>query len=656
MCGICGIIENNGKIPSQSLIRKMMDSLFHRGPDSCGYYRDRKAALGHTRLSIIDLTSGAQPLSNEDETLWITFNGEIYNYLELRDLLIAKGHIFKTKSDTETIVHAWEEWGPGCFERFNGQWAFAIWDTKRKELILSRDRHGIRPLYYAKRKNSFLFGSEIKALFCDDSLDRSFDTEGLTEIFTYWSPVAPRTAYRGIQEIPPGSYSIYKEGKLTTKPYWTIDFKSKTLMSKEEYEECLEEKLREACRLRFTRSDVPVGAYLSGGIDSSITTSLVSQYTGSKLNTYSLRFEDTEFDEGNYQREMADMLGTEHHSLTISNSDIGSVFPEVVFHTERPILRTAPAPLFLLSKLVRESGFKVVVTGEGADETLAGYDIFREAKVRRLIGENPDSPENMNLVGQLYPWMERSPASTPAFAKSFFGKTLDLDDPFLSHRTRWETASSILRMFNPDFLGEHKPESLIDQFKKSIPNEFYQWDDLQRDQWIEYTTLLSGYILSAQGDRMLMGNSVEGRFPFLDPQLVDFANNLPVGLKLNGLVEKFILKEVFKNRIPKSIINRPKQPYRAPDAQSFFFDSGRQEWLDEILSEELIEEAGIFEPKTVKLFTEKCKKNRSRKMSNTDNMRIVGIISTMLNYKQMIKREYGPARKYAEPLHVIDRL
>nr|WP_184744291.1 asparagine synthase (glutamine-hydrolyzing) [Spirochaeta isovalerica] len=655
MCGICGIIENNGKIPSKVLLREMIDSLYHRGPDSCGYYRDKQAGLGHTRLSIIDLSTGAQPLSNEDETLWITFNGEIFNYLELRDILIAKGHKFKTKSDTETIVHAWEEWGQDCFEKFNGQWAFALWDTRKKELILSRDRHGIRPLYYADRKSRFLFGSEIKALFCDNSLERAFDPDGMTEIFTYWSPVAPKTAYRGICELLPGTFAIYKDSKMTIKPYWEISFQSEPVKSEREYLEILEEKLREACRLRFTRSDVPVGAYLSGGIDSSITASLVSQYTTS-LNTFSLRFEDSEFDEGIYQNEMAEKLGTEHHSIMISNRDIGSVFPEVVYYAERPILRTAPAPLFLLSRLVRESGFKVVVTGEGADETLAGYDIFREAKVRRIIAKNPNSSENLELIGQLYPWMERSPTNTPAFAKSFFSKNLDITDPFLSHRTRWETASNILKMFNPDFLGTVSSASVIHALQSTLPEQFSKWNSLQRDQWIEYRTLLSGYILSAQGDRMLMGNSVEGRFPFLDHIFNDFADNLPADLKLNGLLEKYLLKKTFKNIIPESIIHRPKQPYRAPDAQSFFFESGRHEWMEEILSMEMLKEAGIFQPEMVSRFVKKCTQKPEKKMGNTDNMRIVGIISTMLNFKQIIRKEKGPEKKFSSPEHIVDRV
>ncbi|MBN2656335.1 MAG: asparagine synthase (glutamine-hydrolyzing) [Spirochaetales bacterium] len=654
MCGICGFVEKNGVIPSLTLIRDMMSSLNHRGPDSCGYYRDRNASLGHTRLSIIDLQSGAQPMTNEDGTLWISFNGEIFNYLELRDTLIARGHVFKTKSDTETIIHAWEEWGTDCFSRFNGQWAFALWNSVTKELIISRDRHGIRPLYYTNQKNRFLFASEIKALYCDNEVDRAFDPEGMTEIFTYWSPLAPASAYRDICEIPPGCFGRLKNEVLHIEPYWTISFESRRGKSEGEHIENLREKLIEASRLRFTRSDVPVGAYLSGGIDSSVISAIVARYTTTQLKTFSLRFQDSEFDEGFYQKEMSRRLDTEHHDIVVSSRDIGEIFPEVVFHAERPILRTAPAPLFLLSRLVRKSGIKVVVTGEGADEVLGGYDIFREAKVRRTIASSPDSPDNFRMIEQLYPWMERSPASAPAFAKSFFSRKLDPNDPFLSHRPRWETASGILKMFNPDFLEGRTPDLAVNGLERRLPENFLRWKPLERDQWLEYTTLLPGYILSAQGDRMLMGNSVEGRFPFLDCDLVETANNLPDYLKLKDLTEKYILKEAYKDILPESILKRPKQPYRAPDAQSFFFNSGKLEWLDDVLSEDLIREAGIFQFQMVDRFFDKCRKNRDRKMSNTDNMRAVGIITTMLNYKFMIKGEWSGKKIFTEPSVSVD--
>lgn len=658
MCGICGIINSRADIaPDPELIKKMMGSLAHRGPDSSGYYRDRQVAMGHTRLAIIDLHSGSQPLSNENETIWITFNGEIYNYLELRDELISKGHTFRTKSDTETIIHAWEEWGELCFERFNGQWALALWDSKNKTMILSRDRHGIRPLYYTVSNTKIIFASEIKAIFMDSSVERNFSPKGFSELFTFWSTVAPMTAYKGIMELEPGHFAIIKKNKIISRPYWSINFSDNSGKKQDIHEsaEQLRELLINASRLRFERSDVPVGAYLSGGIDSSITSAIVSQYTDTKLKTFSLRFKDNEFDEGNYQNEMSKHLGTDHEDIVVSHEDIGEVFPEVIKHTERPILRTAPAPLYLLSKLVRENGYKVVVTGEGADEVLAGYDIFREAKVRRFIAENPDSPDNAGLINQLYPWMERAPGNTPAFARAFFGKDLNLSDPALSHRPRWNTSASIKGLFNPDFKMEADKYNSANDLLSKLPNNFKNWKNLSKAQWFEYTTLLSGYILSAQGDRMLMANSVEGRFPFLDYNLVEFANNLPTEFKLKDLKEKYILKKAFADLIPESILNRPKQPYRAPDAMSFF--SGKKlNWIEEITASNYIKEAGIFNPAAIEKLLAKAVKRKGKNMSNTDNMRIVGFFSTMLSYKYMIKGGNLNNSLPPQPMKVINRV
>ena len=419
MCGICGIVNlNDGVLPSTFIAEKMLASLNHRGPDACGYYRDRNALLGHTRLAIIDLKTGDQPLSNEDQSLWITFNGEVYNYVELRKKLVSKGHKFRTESDTETVIHAWEEWHEECFNLLNGQWALAIWDVKRRELILSRDRFGIRPLFYTYSRNGFLFGSEIKALFSDHSVERAFDPLGFSEIFTFWSTLAPVTAYKNIEEVRPGYYAIYKNGELSHKPYWSISFPSRRIKTIEEYCFELKEHLIKSTKLRFTRSDVPVGVYLSGGLDSSVTAAIISRYTSSNFHSYSLRFEDAEFDEGLYQQKMVDELGSEHHNVIITSRDIGEIFPEVIQHVERPILRTAPAPLFLLSRLVRDSACKVVVTGEGADEVFGGYDLFRESFVRRYIAQHPDSGEIKNYLDQLYPWMERSPGKNSGVLKS----------------------------------------------------------------------------------------------------------------------------------------------------------------------------------------------------------------------------------------------
>jgi asparagine synthase (glutamine-hydrolysing) len=636
MCGICGIVSYAGP-PDLGLLHRMMGRLGHRGPDGNGYYRDRRAALGHTRLAIIDTTGGAQPLCNEDGTVWVTFNGEIFNYVELREELRHRGHTFRTASDTEVIVHAWEEWGEECFSRFNGQWATALWDRHAERLVLSRDRLGVRPLFFIRLPTCLLFASEVKAIFADPSVERAFDPAGLDQTFTYWSPVAPRTVFRGIEQLEPGHYAVLDRDGFRKAPYWRITFPDRgrePVQDAQENAEALRERVIEATRLRFLRSDVPVGAYLSGGLDSSVTAAVISRYTDAPLHTFSMRFSDSEFDEGQYQKKMSAVLGTEHQDIVVSPSDIAAVFPEVIWHAETPILRAAPAPLFLLSKLVRENGYKVVVTGEGADEVLAGYDLFREARVRLFWSRDPESAKRTRAAELLYPWMARSPGRMPAFARSFFGRHLDPGDPALSHRPRWDSTSVIKSMLTADLqdgIGRAGAEDVV----AAMPPGSEDWDPLSRGQWLEMTTLLAGYILASQGDRMLMANSVEGRFPFLDREVVDFANALPARHKLFGLEEKYLLKRAFADLVPDDIIHRPKQPYRAPDAASFFA-ADRPAWFDEVMSERAIAAAAVFEPSVVAGLLAKCRRTRGENMSNTDNMRVLAIVSTQLTHESFI--------------------
>ncbi|GAA1376040.1 asparagine synthase (glutamine-hydrolyzing) [Catellatospora chokoriensis] len=650
MCGICGVASFD-QTPDRDLLLDMMRQLVHRGPDGCGYYRDERVALGHTRLAIVDAAGGAQPMCNEDGTRWVSFNGEIFNYVELAEELRGRGHTFRTVSDTEVIVHAWEEWGEDCFRRFNGQWALALWDRRARRLVLSRDRVGVRPLFYAHGAAGLVFASEVKSLFADPSLPRALDPAGLDETLTYWSTVAPRTVFAGVEQLPPGHYAVYDESGFRTAPYWTLTFpdRAQPVPDLRETTQELREKLVEAARLRFVRSDVPVGAYLSGGLDSSITTAVVARYTEAPLHTFSLRFSSDEFDEGGYQKVMASALGTQHHDIVVSPRDIAEVFPEVVRHAEAPLLRTAPAPLYLLSKLVRESGYKVVVTGEGADEVFAGYDIFREARVRRFWAADPGSPKRQRAAELLYPWMVRSPGQAPAFARSFFGRNLDAADPALSHRPRWDATTVLKRMLSPDLQAAIGADSADPAgLAAALPAGSEHWDPLGRAQWLETTTLLSGYILAAQGDRMLMANSVEGRFPFLDANVLEFAANLPARYKLFGLDEKYLLKRAFADLVPEEIRRRPKQPYRAPDAASFFVD-GTPDWFDDVMSAQAVQDAGVFRPEQVAGLVAKCRRTGGEQMSNTDSMRLMAVISTQLTHRTFIAGNGGATAAPALP-------
>ena len=652
MCGICGI-HSTSVPPDVGVLRQMMGSLHHRGPDGSGYYIDDVVALGHTRLAIVDVAHGEQPMRNEDASIWVSFNGEIFNHVELRAQLRDRGHTFRTHCDTEVIVHAWEEWGPAALDRFNGQWAFALWDRTTRELVLCRDRYGVRPLYYTRVADRLLFASEIKALFADPTVTREFDPSGLDQILTFWSPVAPRTPFIGVRQVPPGCYLTLRNGTETVVPYWTPVFPEsheESSGSLDEHAEGLRHRLVAATRLRFERSDVPVGAYLSGGLDSSVTASIIRSFADVELHTFSLRFGEAEFDEGAFQQQLVSGLGTNHREITVTERDIAEVFPEVVWHAEHPLLRTAPAPMFLLSRLVRDSGYKVVVTGEGADEVLAGYDIFREAKVRQFWARNPDSAVRARAVELLYPWMARSPNLAPAFSAGFFGRNLSLDDRALSHRPRWDSTSALKGMLAEPVRvaqGTSTAAELVD----AMPPGSERWALLSRAQWLEMVTLLPGYILASQGDRMLMGNSIEGRFPFLDLEVGRYASTLPARQKILGLDEKHLLKRAFADLIPPEILRRPKQPYRAPDATSFF--QGTPEWMDDVTSEAAIRDIGVFRSEIVGRLLLKARRQQGRGLSNTDNMRLVAVLSTQLLGSQFLGRHrQTPAPP--EPMAVFD--
>lgn len=651
MCGITGLfnLSDNRPPPEAALLRAMVRAIDHRGPDERGYYRDARVGLGHARLSIIDLASGQQPLANEDGTVWVVFNGEVFNFVELRAELVAAGHTFRTHSDTEVIVHGWEQWGEDAFRRFNGQFAIALWDSRARRLVLSRDRMGKRPVFLHHGDGRLRFASEVKSLFADPAVSRGLDPQGLAETFTFWGSRPPASVFVGVEELRPGHTRIYAaDGTFTERAYWTPDFpvvrpRDPATADRRTLDECaagLSERLSAAARLRMLRADVPVGAYLSGGIDSSYIAMLAREACTGAFHTFSLRFEDPEYDETPFQRAMVSVLGSTHHEVIARHQDIAAVFPDVVWHAERPLLRTGPAPLFLLSRLVRDNGLKVVLTGEGSDEVLGGYDIFREAKVRRFWARHPESTLRPRLFERLYPYLTRSPAAARGMALSFWRKGLDTpDDPMFSHGPRWSSAQGLMRYFSRDWRARTAaaPDPVA-ALRAELPANFSRWDPLAQAQYLEMVTLLAPYILSSQGDRMLMGNSVEGRFPFLDADVVDYANALPAKWKLNVLDEKHILKHCARAMLPQQILDRPKQPYRAPDALCFVGPEA-PEWVRAVTTPEALTRVGVFDPAAVGALLAKCEaraRSAAGAFSNADNMAVVGVLSTQLLAQRLL--------------------
>ncbi|HJS66405.1 MAG TPA: asparagine synthase (glutamine-hydrolyzing) [Nitrospiraceae bacterium] len=636
MCGIAGNLHLDGASASQELLSQMIGTIRYRGPDDVGIYRHGPVGLAHARLSIIDLAGGHQPMSIANDSLWITFNGEIFNYIELREDLIKKGHRFTSSSDTEVLLHLYQEEGTRCVERLNGQWAFAVWDATKRALFLSRDRFGVRPLFYTQTGNTFLFASEIKALLACPEVESAIDLTALDQIFTFWVTVPPRTAFKNIKQLPPGHSMIIQDGRITIHPYWTLDLAPSRDFGRASEKSLAEELLallRDATEIRL-RSDVPVGAYLSGGIDSTVITALAGNHVGNKLRTFSIGFDDSEFDETSYQREASSFLGTLHSDIRCTHQDISRIFPDVVWHAEQPIIRTAPAPLYLLSKLVHDSGFKVVLTGEGADELLGGYDIFKETKVREFWSRWPTSSWRPLLLKRLYPYMDNIQRQSLDYLKHFFHVTEhDVKSPFFSHLPRWTMTAKSKQFFSKSTKSDLGSYNGINNLLSELPERYSSWSPFSRAEFLEAQYLLPGYILSSQGDRMAMAHAVEGRYPFLDHRVVEFATTVPVGLKMKVLDQKHLLKQAVKGLIPESIRTRHKQPYRAPDGRSFF---GHKDcYVQEALSPARIKEDGIFDPTATGALVEKFQSGRDTGMK--DNMALIGILSTTLLIDQFIR-------------------
>jgi asparagine synthase (glutamine-hydrolysing) len=635
MCGITGLYSRNGlERDAEISLRRMVNSLSHRGPDESGLYIDDNAALGHSRLSIIDLSGGAQPITNEDSTLWIIFNGEIFNYPELREGLLNSGHNFRTHTDTEVILHLYEEKRERCLDDLNGQFAFAIWDTNNEELFLARDRAGILPLFYSySPEGKFIFGSEIKAILSEGSLNRNINRRALDQIFTFWTTLPGQTFFEGVNELPPAHYMKIKNGILSVQRYWDIKFEDTAPELNFKLTDIVEEVkslLTDAVRIRL-RSDVPVGSYLSGGLDSSGVTALIRNNFDNDLRTFGITFEEAGFNEQYFQHVMVSYLNVNHTEEFVTNNDISDLFISAVRHMEKPVLRTAPIPLYKLSRKVREEGYKVVISGEGADEIFGGYNIFKEALIRKFWSLYPGSAKRHLLLSRLYPYIFKDKRLQSSLTDFFKTGIDEPNNPYFSHQIRWKNTSKIKNFFSTELQDSLKGYDPAGDLPRFIPDGFDEWSILAKAQYLEFILFMSGYLLSSQGDRMAMGNSVELRVPYLDHRVIEYMAKIPYSLKIRGLNEKFILKKVFEKELPNQIRNRPKNPFRAP--VNYLFSRRGNNNLD-MVSPGSIKEAGLFDPGKVQRLINKL---NSVSVGEVDNMAAAGILSAQAIYFNFIK-------------------
>jgi len=635
MCGIAGFINLQGNNPIDSAtLRRMIRQIEHRGPDSINTKKFEQIGLAHARLSIIDLTTGDQPICNEDKSIWVVFNGEIFNYIELREQLVKKGHRFSTKSDTEVIVHLYEEYGDDFVNHMNGQFAICLWDDNKKRLLLVRDRVGICPLYYTIEDGRLYFASEVKALKVALKNKLEINLDALDQIFTFWAPVSPNSIFKNVYEVSPGQMLVLENGDLKKRLYWDWEFPVDNYCSDSEelQAEQLHDLLIDATKIRL-RSDVPVGAYLSGGLDSSVLVAMIKHYGEVPLRTFSINFEEQDFDEKSFQSALIKSLDADHSHLMIETDKIAENLVSTLYHAESPILRLAPVPMGMLSSLVRKNNFKVVLTGEGADEVLGGYDIFKESKVRHFWAKDPKSNFRPLLLKRLYPYLNLPDSGQAEYLKQFFGDSLEQPDAVcFSHLPRWNTTAKAKKFYSAD-LNAQLRSSPMDMMLSSLPEKLAGMHPFNRAQYIESKSLMGGYLLCSQGDRMLSKNSVEGRFPFLDHRVIEFGNKVPPKYKMKGLNEKNLLKKAMRQYLPKEIVRRHKQPYRAPDAQVLSGKSLSDE-MRNLLSEPELKKNGFFDANKVKFLLKKSDSGRT--LTIPESQALVGILSTQIITEQFI--------------------
>jgi asparagine synthase (glutamine-hydrolysing) len=628
IAGICHVLWSETYSQPEQLLERMAATMDHRGPDGSGTYVSGTTGLAHRRLSIIDLAAGQQPMLSADENLAVVFNGEIFNYIELRDELKKRGRSFATESDTEVILHLYDEMGLDFVNELNGQFAIALWDNVRKRLVLARDRVGICPLFYTVDKGRLIFASEVKALRPALGSSLRISGEALDQIFTFWATVSPQTVFEGILEISPGTLLVLENGRYEVQRYWDWTFPDADFLDGPiaPLAEELRALLIDATRIRL-RSDVPVGAYLSGGLDSSVLVTLIKRYGHVPLRSFSLTFDDERLDESEFQALLVDHLGADHSQMRVPAESVSADLVDTIRHTETPILRTAPVPMGLLSGLVHRSGYKVVLTGEGADEVLGGYDIFKEAKVRQFWARQPASQIRPLLLKKLYPYLNLPSSGAAAYLRRFFGEALDQPDlVYFSHIPRWATTAQAKKFFAPD-MSDATSGRAIERLCATLPADLSRKHPFNRAQYLEAKFLMGGYLLSSQGDRMLMRNSVEGRFPYLDHRVIEFANRLSPKHKMFGLNEKHILKKAMGDQIPRQILERHKLPYRAPDISSLSSSTVSEEWRS-YLTQERLADTGFFDHKKVSLLLRKAESPQG--LSISESQAFTGILTTQV--------------------------
>ena len=579
MCGITGYLDlnNDGRVEKRVLV-DMTDSLVHRGPDACGYFAERQVGLGFRRLSIIDKQGGNQPCYSEDGSITSICNGEIFNYQELRESLLKKGHSFRTRCDVEVLPHLYEEYGDDFLQLLNGQFALAIYDRHKRRLLLARDHFGINPLYYTVTDNLFIFASEIKAMLRHPSVQAEVNLTGLDQVLSFPGMVSPQTMFKNILSLNSGHLLVVQNGNVRVHEYWDLDYPKLTELRDARPERYYVDHLREL----FTRSvgyrlqaDVPVGFYLSGGLDSSMIAGMIKQLSSDPRHSFSITFTEREISEDKYQRMVAEHVGSEHHDIHFGWSEIAERLREMIYHCETPVKETYHPCSMALSAAARQSGVPVILTGEGADELFAGYVGYRF--------------DRFGLRGSQRFGLEQ--ALEEELREKIFG----------DRNLFYETDQAALReiknaLYAPDVAEELES---FDCLNHALVNKerLRGRHPIHQRSYLDFKLRLSDHLIADHGDRMALANSVEARYPFLDIDLIEFSREVPPELKLNQFTEKYVLRRVAEGLVPPAVLTREKYGFHAPGSPYLLRQN--LEWVNDLLSYERIKRQGFFNADTV---------------------------------------------------------
>nr|WP_320161274.1 asparagine synthase (glutamine-hydrolyzing) [uncultured Methanoregula sp.] len=592
MCGISGIYRFDGNNVDYSLLKQMTDSVAHRGPDDDGQYIDKNVGLGHRRLSIIDLSSrGRQPISNEDGSVWIVYNGEIYNYRVLRDSLIQKGHRFSTDTDTEVIVHSYEEYGRDCLHYLKGMFGFAIWDSINKKMFLARDRLGIKPLFYYRDENKLLFGSEIKCLLCDPTRPQKVNLEALHHFLSLNYVPAPLTLFEGIRQLMPGQYMLVSKDGIEIKDYWDIRFTESQKKPLSCYEDTLDQILKRSVEQMMV-SDVPFGVFLSGGLDSSTVTYYMSKILNKPVKSFSIGFEEESYNELNKARIVADHCGTDHFEEVVRPDNLEKLLPELVYHAEEPLADASMVPMYYLSKLA-SSHVKMVLCGDGADEIFAGYETYaahHAVKAYRVIPSVIRKKVVLPIVDSL-------PVSDKKISLDYkvkrFVRGAEFDPEKAHYYWRIIFDENEKRKMYSDCIREKNAG--LDTYEMTYMKYFLKTDannPIDRLLYADTRFYLPNDML-VKVDRMSMAHSLEVRVPFLDHELVEYMATVPASLKLkNYTTKKYLLKRIVRDKLPRTIVHQKKQGFNLP--VGLWIKTYLKDYAFQVLSDEQIKEMGYF--------------------------------------------------------------